>query len=147
MIVFERTSIIYVLNLRAVCDFWKWNPLTSVHIHKFPLAVVPNINNSISICACPGLTLTRWHLNITRIIIKRHQLAQGEASVVPTPATSIMAKKIGEIKLLLDPWVLVMLLLVESRMALNEPAMLAEVMTSHRSMSASTASSFRSGQE
>ena len=32
-------------------------------------------------------------------------------------------------------------------MGLNEPAMLAEVMTSHRSMSSPTTSSFRSGQE
>ena len=83
MIVFERAYITGVLNLWAVCwDFWKWNPVTSVHIHKYPLAVVPNINNPISICACPSLTLKRWYLNITRIIIKRHQLAQGEASVV-----------------------------------------------------------------
>ena len=42
---------------------------------------------------------------------------------------------------------LVMMLLVESRMVLNEPAMLTKVMTSHRSMSSSTTSSFRSGQE
>src|SRR4051812_45952932 len=94
-----------VLNLQALGDFWKWNPLTSVHIHKFPLAIVPNINNPISICACRSLALKQWHLNITRIIIKRHQLAQGEVSVDRSPASRVMAKNIGEIKPLLDPWV------------------------------------------
>ena len=102
----------------------------SVHIHN-PLAVVPNINNPISICACASLTLKRWHLNITHIIIKWHQLAQGKAYVVRALVTMVTVKKIGEIKPLQDPWVLVMMLLVESRMVLNEPAMLAEVMTSH----------------
>ena len=77
----------------------------SVHIHKFPLAIVPNINNPISICACPSHTLKRWHLNITRIIIKRHQLAQGQASVVRALVSKVTVKKIGEIKQLLDPWV------------------------------------------
>ena len=77
----------------------------SVHIHKFPLAVVPNANNPISICACPILSLKRWHLNIIRIIIKRHQLAQGEASVVTALVIRVTAKKIGEIKTLLDSWV------------------------------------------
>ena len=94
-----------MLNLRALGDFWKWNPLTSVPIHKFLLAIVPNINNPISICASPGLTLKRWHLDITRIIIKRHQLAQGEASVVRAHANRLIARKIREIKPLLDPWV------------------------------------------
>ena len=85
--------------------FWKYKPVMSVHIHKFPLTVVPNINNPISICACPILALKRWHINIICIIIKRHQLAQGEASLIPAPVSRVTAKKIGEIKPLLDPWV------------------------------------------
>ena len=72
---------------------------------QVPTRVVPNIDNPISICACPGLTHKQWRLNITRIIIKRHQLLQGEASVVRAHANRLIAKKIREIKPLLDPWV------------------------------------------
>ena len=106
MIVFECAYNTGVLNLWAVCsDLWKWNPVRSVHIHKFPLAVGPNVNNPISICARPSVALKRWHLNIICIIIKRHQVAQGEASVVLALVIRVMAKKIGEIKPLLDSWV------------------------------------------
>ena len=45
------------------------------------------------------------NLAITRIVIKKHQLAQGKAFIVRAHANMVIAKKIREIKPLLDPWV------------------------------------------
>ena len=51
---------------------------------------------------------------------------------MPAPVIRVTAKKIGESNRSLTLGFLVMMLLVESRMGLNEPAMLVEVMTLHR---------------
>ena len=101
MIVFERVYNTGVLNLWQSAEIFgsgtrsRVYTFTNSHSQLYP----------ISICACPSLALKRWRLNIIRIVIKRHQLAQGEASVVTAPVIRVMAKKIGEIKPLLDSWV------------------------------------------
>ena len=79
MIVFER-AVHYrcAQPLGSVLRFLEVEPGDECTHSEVPTRSWTQCKQPISICSRPSLALERWHLNVIRIIIKQHQLAQGD---------------------------------------------------------------------